>query len=214
MSISGRGGHTGIHLSNARVRCPRQLPAACHCLLLEHVHAHVDHLPRAPLERELGPLRPSTLSCRRRRDLRAVTLDAHNGWAGPVAADWRAPTSGFDERLAGTSMGGMYGAGSDFADAVCKSNQYARDANARGEHCVLYCRVTMGAAYRTRRTHQGLRRPPDNRDTPGAPFDQQPRHPEARVAHVGAQTHNEFVVFHYDQVYREYYRYIVWYTIR
>jgi hypothetical protein len=113
---------------------------------------------------------------------------------------------------ASMGMGGMYGAGSDFADAVCKSNQYARDANARGEHCVLYCRVTMGAAYRTRRTHQGLRRPPDNRDTPGAPFDS--IFAEARVAHVGAQTHNEFVVFHYDQVYREYYRYIVWYTIR
>ena len=57
--------------------------------ILEHVHAHVDHLLRALLERELGPLRPSTLSCRRRRDLRAATSDAYNGWARPVAAGWR-----------------------------------------------------------------------------------------------------------------------------
>ena len=54
--------------------------------------AHVDHLLRALLERELGPLRPSTLSCRCRRDLRAITSDAYNGWAGPVAADRRAPS--------------------------------------------------------------------------------------------------------------------------
>eukprot|EP01046_Picozoa_sp_COSAG06_P093922 COSAG06_NODE_40093_length_405_cov_1.506536_2_plen_33_part_01 len=33
----------------------------------------------------MGPLRPSTLSCRRRRDLRAIMSDAHNGWAGLVA---------------------------------------------------------------------------------------------------------------------------------
>ena len=49
-------------------------------------------LLRALLECELGALRPSTLSCRCRRDLRAIALDAHNGWVGPVAADRRAPS--------------------------------------------------------------------------------------------------------------------------
>ena len=74
------------------VSCARRPPDSRRCLLLEHVHAHVDHLLRALLERELGALRPSTLSCRCRRDLRAIALDAHNGWVGPVAADRRAPS--------------------------------------------------------------------------------------------------------------------------
>ena len=74
------------------VSCARRPPDSRRCLLLEHVHAHVDHLLRALLERELGALRPSTLSCRCRRDLRAIALDAHNGWVGPAAADRRAPS--------------------------------------------------------------------------------------------------------------------------
>jgi hypothetical protein len=114
-------------------------------------------------------------------------------------------TSGFDERVA--SMGGLYGAGSYFADAMCKSNQYSTKVNAEGEHCMLYCRVTMGSVYKTAETHQNLRRPQDNPATPGAPFDS--IFAETGVANAGEQAHNEFVVFRHDQVYPEY---IVWYT--
>eukprot|EP01046_Picozoa_sp_COSAG06_P013223 COSAG06_NODE_796_length_12220_cov_4.708522_9_plen_191_part_00 len=76
------------------VSCPRQPPDSRRCLLLEHVHAHVDHLNllHALLERELHPLRPSTLSCHRCRDLRAATSDAYTGWAGSVAAGRCAPS--------------------------------------------------------------------------------------------------------------------------
>ena len=127
-------------------------------------------------------------------------------WHGtkPPTADILA-TSGFDERVA--SLGGLYGAGSYFADALCKSNQYATETNARGEHCVLYCRVTVGCAYRTATTHVNERRPPDNAATPGAPHDS--IFAESGVANGGGQAHNEFVCFSKEQVYPEF---IVWYT--
>jgi hypothetical protein len=113
-------------------------------------------------------------------------------------------TSGFDERVA--KLTGLYGAGSYFADAMCKANQYATDVNAAGEHCMLYCRVTMGAAFKTTGSHQGLRRPEENSATPGAPYDS--IFAEKGVAHEGRQTHNEFIIFRHDQVYPEY---IIWY---
>ena len=114
-------------------------------------------------------------------------------------------TGGFDERVA--SLGGLYGAGSYFADTFCKANQYATQTNAQGEHCVLYCRVTMGSVHKTTVTHRNARRPVDNAATPGAPYDS--IFAETGVANGGRQTHNEFVVFRHDQVYPEY---IVWYT--
>ena len=52
---------------------------------------------------------------------------------------------GFDERVASDS--GLYGAGSYFADASSKANQYAtaqrarQPLNADGHHCMLSCRV-------------------------------------------------------------------------
>ena len=127
-------------------------------------------------------------------------------WHGtkPPLADILA-TSGFDERVA--SLGGLYGAGSYFADAMCKSNQYATETNAGGEHCMLYCRVTVGCAYRTAITHVNERRPPDNAATPGAPHDS--IFAETGVGNGGQQSHNEFVCFSKEQVYPEF---IVWYT--
>ena len=104
-------------------------------------------------------------------------------------------------------LSGLYGKGSYFADAFCKANQYAEEPNAAGEHCVLYCRVTMGSPYMTRASHLHERRPPPNPATPGEPFDS--IFAETRVANARQQTHNEFVVFRHDQVYPEY---IVWYT--
>eukprot|EP01047_Picozoa_sp_COSAG01_P035313 COSAG01_NODE_2702_length_7228_cov_4.014869_3_plen_259_part_00 len=128
-------------------------------------------------------------------------------WHGtkPATADILAE-SGFDERVA--SLRGLYGAGSYFADAMCKSNQYATTTNAQGEHCLLYCRVTMGSAYRTTQTHPKLRRPEENPATPGEAFDS--IFAEFNVANAGRQAHNEFVVFRHDQVYPEF---IVWYTL-
>jgi hypothetical protein len=118
-------------------------------------------------------------------------------WHGtkPATADILA-ASGFDERVA--ELTGLYGAGNYFADAMCKSNQYATETNARGEHCILYCRVTMGCPYRTATHHQHARRPPDNAATPGAPHDS--IFAESGVANGGGQAHNEFVCFSKEQV--------------
>jgi hypothetical protein len=54
-------------------------------------------------------------------------------------------TSGFDEHVA--NMNGLYGAGSYSTDAMCKAGRYAAQVNANGEHCALYCHVTMGSVY-------------------------------------------------------------------
>jgi hypothetical protein len=78
-------------------------------------------------------------------------------------------TSGFDERVA--QLRGLYSAGSYFAGTMCKANQYATEVNTDGEHCMLYCRVTMGSAYKTAETHIGMRRPPLNPATRGTPYD-------------------------------------------
>lgn len=109
--------------------------------------------------------------------------------------------SGFDERVA--NMAGLYGAGSYFADAMCKSHQYTQP-NAQGEHCMLYCRVIMGSAFRTARGHQNERRPPANTadPRPGASFDS--IFAQNRVGRGGHQIHNEFVVFRDYQVYPEF----------
>ena len=118
--------------------------------------------------------------------------------------------SGFDERVA--NMQGLYGAGSYFADALCKSHQYAkRHTNAQGEHCMLYCRVVMGSPFRTTRGHKEERRPPANvaDPRPGASFDS--IFAQNRVGRQGHQTHNEFVVFRDYQVYPEF---IVRYTTK
>jgi hypothetical protein len=66
----------------------------------------------------------------------------------------------------------------------------------------------MGAAHRTKTTHSGERRPPENPVTPGAPYDSIVA--EGGVANGGAQKHNEYVVFAENQVYPEY---IIWYTV-
>ena len=106
----------------------------------------------------------------------------------------------------------MYGAGSYFADAMCKSNQYSFNTRStthtdpKGPHCMLYCRVTMGSAHKVTTKHSE-RRPIENPATPGAPYDS--IFAEKDVANGGRQAHNEFVVFRHDQVYPEY---IVWYT--
>jgi hypothetical protein len=114
--------------------------------------------------------------------------------------------AGFDERVA--NLKGLYGGGSYFADAACKSNQYATKPNANGEKVMLYCRVTMGEAYRTATLHNtgDVRRAPDNPATPKRPFDS--IFAEQGVANGGAQKHNEYVVFRAQQCYPEY---VVWY---
>jgi hypothetical protein len=111
--------------------------------------------------------------------------------------------TGFDERMA--NLGGLYGAGSYFADAMCKSNQYASQSNDQGEFCMLYCRVTMGAAYKTTTEHTQQRRPPLNRDDPrgaGASFDS--IFAQSGVGRKGSQVHNEFVCFRDYQIYPEF----------
>ena len=66
---------------------------------------------------------------------------------------------GFDERVSGDR--GMYGMGSYFTDHSCKAHQYTgylREScepalTAEGEHCMLLCRVQMGAVHATTVTH-------------------------------------------------------------
>ena len=108
---------------------------------------------------------------------------------------------GFDHRVA--QLTGLYGAGSYFADAFCKANQYAQTPNARGQHCVLYCRVLAGHAYRTKKTHQHARRPPDKVASDPTKGTYDSIYAEIGVANGGGQKHNEFIVFENNQVYRE-----------
>lgn len=109
--------------------------------------------------------------------------------------------------MAATS--GLYGAGLYFADTACKSNQYASDTNASGEHVMLYCRVLMGEAHKATGTHSNARRPPPNpaASAKGRPFDS--IFAEKGVGHGGSQGHNEYVVFARQQCYPEF---LVYYT--
>lgn len=111
--------------------------------------------------------------------------------------------TGFDERQ--SRLQGLYGAGTYFADAMCKASQYARESNAQGEYCMLYCRVAMGASFCTHGRHINERRPPANPSDPrgvGIPFDS--IFAESGVARQGEQLHNEFVCFRDYQIYPEY----------
>ena len=109
---------------------------------------------------------------------------------------------GFDERVA--DLKGLYGAGSYFADASCKSNQYAsRSSTPQGEHVLLLCRVLMGWAFPTTSQHKQERRPPANPAVgPNRPYDS--IFAESGVGRGGQQEHNEYVVFDRSQVYPEY----------
>jgi len=127
---------------------------------------------------------------------------------------------GFDERVA--SLGGLYGAGSYFADASSKSHQYAQ-GNQQDQCCMLYCRVIMGSAFMATKNMSQTRRPPSNpafggaaggrgaqgRGVAGTPHNSIMA--ASGVGNGGQQGHNEFIVFESRQVYPEF---IVWYTAR
>ena len=126
-----------------------------------------------------------------------------------ILAEW-----GFDEKKA--NMGGLYGAGSYFADASSKAHQYrgtrhldySDSTNDDGHHCMLLCRVTMGSPFLTQTTHTNERLPPDNPATPGKSHDS--IFAQMGVANGGTQHHNEYVVFNSDQVYPEC---LIYYTV-
>ncbi len=68
--------------------------------------------------------------------------------------------------------GGLYGAGSYFAAQSCKSHLYSSKNKEKSEHhVVLLCRVVMGWPCCSNHLFYGKRRPPDNSETPGKPFD-------------------------------------------
>ena len=73
---------------------------------------------------------------------------------------------------------------------------------------MLLSRVTMGSVYPTAKQHVDERRPPDNPDTPGRPFDA--IFARAGTANGGVQKHNEYVVFASTQAYPEY---LITYTV-
>jgi len=157
---------------------------------------------------QLSLTRRGVVQCLSRERVLDEKYNEFQLWHGtkPALAETLSRT-GFDARVA--RDGGLYGAGSYFADASCKANQYAREVNAQGEHCMLYCRVTMGNTYCTTGQHQGQRRPPPNPKTPGMPYDSILA--EQKVAHRGQQGHNEYVVFDNNQVYPEF---IIWYKTK
>jgi hypothetical protein len=106
---------------------------------------------------------------------------------------------GFDERVA--NLGGLYGAGSYFADSLCKSNQYTGSNMSR---TFLICRVLMGWPFCTNTTHNDskrpTRRPPEN--SSGRVYDS--IFAQSGVANNGSQEQNEYVLFKGDQVYPEF----------
>jgi hypothetical protein len=107
---------------------------------------------------------------------------------------------GLDDRVA--SLSGLYGAGCYFADAFCKANQYAEKPNARGQHCVLFCRVLVGHAYCTDRHHQNERHPPLKHASDATQGFHDSIYAEIGVANGGSQKHNEFVIFEKSRVVR------------
>ena len=104
---------------------------------------------------------------------------------------------GFDERQA--SLQGLYGAGNYFAVQSCKSHHYSKK-HIKGSttHVVLLCRVVMGWPYCTKKLHKNARKPPDNPETPGRPFDSI----FAEDIKVDGQknVHHEYIVFSSSQV--------------
>ena len=103
---------------------------------------------------------------------------------------------GFDERVA--ALGGLYGAGTYFAENGCKSNQYARATTNAREHTIIYARVLMGDAYHTNSKQNQIRRPPAKPGgNPGETFD-------SVLASGGTQVHREFIVYDRTQIYPEF----------
>lgn len=106
---------------------------------------------------------------------------------------------GMDERLAGVNAGTAYGAGCYFADSPSKSDQYVRDADARGCFTMLVCRVVLGSCGPCKDGH--ARRPPCvERQCRAGDRCPHPRHDSLR-ANPGR--FDEFVVFDRTQVYVE-----------
>ena len=66
----------------------------------------------------------------------------------------------------------------------------------------------MGTTFKTKTTLREERRPPENPDAPGEPYDSV--FAEAGVANRGRQEHNEYVCFDRKRVYPEH---IVWYKL-
>jgi len=120
-------------------------------------------------------------------------------------------THGLDPRR--SSLSGLYGAGSYFADSASKSHQYSKDEDKDGCRCMLLCRVTMGDTFLTNRTHRSERLPPENLFVPGRPYDSifaETGEKRTGMVATALQTHNEYVVFDQDASYPEY---IIHYTV-
>lgn len=108
---------------------------------------------------------------------------------------------GFDERVA--SLGGLYGGGIYFAEASCKSLQYAPAED--GLHRMLYCRVLLGDPHYTQQQMTQVRRPPDRRGSSGLLYDAVVANSGAMAgARSGRQEHREFIVYDRTQVYPEF----------
>ena len=119
--------------------------------------------------------------------------------------------TGFDERV--SSMSGLYGAGTYFAEDACKSNQYSSDANSFGERVIIYARVLVGDAYHTRTALREIRRPPVR---PNFVLSSSSADGDAKaggdtydsvIAGPGvgsAQVHKEFIVYDHTQIYPEF----------
>lgn len=94
--------------------------------------------------------------------------------------------------FSGSAGGAMFGLGSYGANQSSKSEQYSRRRpDSAGWKYMLLCGFNMGKTYKTTRTHENERKPPENYDSIYA---------EGGVARNKQQVHDEFIVFDSDQV--------------
>ena len=111
---------------------------------------------------------------------------------------------GFDHR---TCTRGMYGDGTYFAGAACKSHQYTCSKHSgkacacKSERTLIIARVALGDAYYASATLHGERRAPERMSASGN-HDSVVVNPGSITGHHNQiQVHQEFVIFDREQAY-------------
>ena len=111
---------------------------------------------------------------------------------------------GFDNR---TCIRGMYGDGTYFAGAACKSHQYSCayqckwGSTCRCERTLIIARVALGDAYHASETRYGARRPPNRNGSKSTHGSVVVNPGPVRGHKQPIQVHQEFVIFDREQAY-------------
>ena len=130
-------------------------------------------------------------------DAKLNELFLYHGTSAAVA-DTIIPYHGFDERVG--AMGGLYGAGTYFANQSCKAGQYATADN-NGVKSIIIARVVLGDPFYATGMMRNERRPPNrnNKFAPGLTWD------SVIANSAGSQIHREFILYGHNAVaYPEY----------